>query len=84
MFPASFVVRSGDGEHRWEDTIVTRQDPEGREYHWVAGQSQAPDAHDPDTDYGAVQAGYVSVTPVRLDLTARDLLGEVADYVPEV
>jgi len=72
------------GEHRWEDTIVTRQDPEGREYHWVAGTSRAADAHDLDTDYGAVHAGYVSVTPVRLDLTARDLLGEVAEYVPEV
>ncbi|EYB69433.1 stationary phase survival protein SurE [Deinococcus phoenicis] len=72
------------GEHRWEDAIVTRHDPEGREYHWVAGTSRAPDAHDPDTDYGAVQAGFVSVTPVRLDLTARDLLGEVAGYVPEI
>ncbi|ABF44343.1 3'-nucleotidase / 5'-nucleotidase [Deinococcus geothermalis DSM 11300] len=72
------------GEHRWEDSIITRHDPEGREYHWVAGQSRAADAHDPDTDYGAVQAGYVSVTPVRLDLTARDLLGELAGYVPEI
>jgi 5'-nucleotidase len=72
------------GEHRWEDTIVTRQDPEGREYHWVAGTSRAADAHDLGTDYGAVQAGFISVTPVRLDLTARDLLAEVADYVPEV
>ncbi|WP_034385808.1 5'/3'-nucleotidase SurE [Deinococcus sp. YIM 77859] len=72
------------GEHRWEDAIVTRHDPEGREYHWVAGQSRAADAHDQDTDYGAVQAGLISVTPVRLDLTARDLLGELAGYVPEV
>ncbi|MPY67105.1 5'/3'-nucleotidase SurE [Deinococcus sp. SDU3-2] len=72
------------GEHRWEDSIVTRQDPEGREYHWVAGQSTAPDADDPATDYGAVAAGYISVTPVRLDLTARDLLDEVGGYVPEV
>lgn len=71
------------GEHRWEDQIVTRQDPEGREYHWVAGVSKARDAHDVTTDYGAVQAGYISVTPVRLDLTARDLLDEVAGYIPE-
>ncbi|MBB5236106.1 5'/3'-nucleotidase SurE [Deinococcus budaensis] len=82
--PARGVRVTRVGEHRWEDSIVTRQDPEGREYHWVAGQSQAPDAHDLNTDYGAVHAGYVSVTPVRLDLTARDLLDEVAGYVPEV
>lgn len=72
------------GKHRWEDSIVTRQDPEGREYHWVVGTSRAADAHDPDTDYGAVQAGYISVTPVRLDLTARDFPQEVAGYVPGV
>ncbi|GHF41092.1 5'-nucleotidase [Deinococcus metalli] len=72
------------GEHRWEDTIVTRHDPEGREYHWVAGTSTAPDRDDPDTDYGAVQAGMISVTPVRLDLTARDLMGEVNSYLPGV
>lgn len=72
------------GEHRWEDTIVTRHDPEGREYHWVAGTSTAPDRDDPDTDYGAVQAGMISITPVRLDLTARDLMAEVQAYVPEV
>ncbi|PIG98142.1 5'/3'-nucleotidase SurE [Deinococcus sp. UR1] len=72
------------GEHRWEDRLVTRHDPEGREYHWVAGTSTAPDAHDPDTDYGAVEAGLISVTPVRIDLTARDLLTELAGYVPQL
>ncbi|MEF2276964.1 5'/3'-nucleotidase SurE [Deinococcus sp. YIM 134068] len=72
------------GEHRWEDTLVTRQDPEGREYHWVAGTSTAADADDDTTDYGAVHAGLISVTPVRLDLTARDLLAEVGGYVPGV
>ncbi|WP_216323913.1 5'/3'-nucleotidase SurE [Deinococcus aestuarii] len=76
------VTRVGD--HRWEDAIVTRQDPEGREYHWVAGTSRAADAHDDQTDYGAVQAGLISVTPVRLDLTARDLLEEVGGYLPDV
>ena len=72
------------GEHHWKDSLLTRQDPEGRDYHWVAGVSTAPDAADLGTDYGAVHAGFVSVTPVRLDLTARDLLAKVAGYVPEV
>lgn len=71
------------GRHRWEDSVVTRQDPEGRDYHWVAGISTAHDAHDETTDYGAVQAGLISVSPVRIDLTARDLLEDVAAYVPE-
>lgn len=72
------------GHHRWEDSVVTRQDPEGRDYHWVAGVSRAEDAHDDGTDYGAVQRGLISVTPVRLDLTARDLLEQVGGYLPEI
>lgn len=72
------------GQHRWEDNVVTRQDPEGRDYHWVAGVSTARDAQEGDTDYAAVQAGWISVSPVRLDLTARDLLDTVADYVPQL
>lgn len=86
-FPAGMprgVCVTRVGSHRWEDTVVTRHDPEGREYYWVAGKSRAADAHDRNTDYGAVRAGYVSVTPVRLDLTARDLLGELEEYVPEL
>lgn len=70
------------GEHRWVDSLLTRQDPEGRDYHWVAGVSTAHDADDESTDYGAIHAGYVSVSPVRLDLTAQDLLGEVEGYAP--
>ncbi|GGS38706.1 5'/3'-nucleotidase SurE [Deinococcus knuensis] len=70
------------GEHRWEDRLITRQDPEGREYHWVSGTSTAPDAHDPDTDYGAVEAGLISVTPVRIDLTARDLMTDLEAALP--
>ncbi|RTR25527.1 5'/3'-nucleotidase SurE [Deinococcus radiophilus] len=70
------------GMHRWEDRIDSRRDPEGREYHWVAGTSTAPEQEDERTDYGAVQRGLISVSPVRLDLTARDLLPEVAGYLP--
>lgn len=70
------------GQHRWEDTLLTRHDPEGREYHWVSGTSTAPDAHDPDTDYGAVEAGLISVTPVRIDLTARDLMTDLEAALP--
>ncbi|WP_420595218.1 5'/3'-nucleotidase SurE [Deinococcus sp.] len=68
--------------HRYEDTLITRQDPEGREYHWVSGKPRAEYAD--DSDFGAVEDGYISVTPVRLDLTARDLMQQVEEYLPEV
>jgi 5'-nucleotidase len=61
--------------HRCEDTIVEREDPEGRPYYWVAGKPTAE--LEEGTDFWAVQQGYISVTPVTLDYTnhafAREL-----------
>ena len=74
------VTRLSD--HRYEDTLITRQDPEGRDYHWVSGKPRAEYAD--DSDFGAVEDGLISVTPIRMALTARDLLDEVAGYLPEV
>ncbi|ADV68591.1 5'/3'-nucleotidase SurE [Deinococcus maricopensis] len=74
------VTRLSD--HRYEDTVLTRQDPEGREYYWVSGTPKAEYAD--DTDYGAIQDGCVSVTPVRLQLTATDLLERVREFTPDV
>jgi 5'-nucleotidase len=48
--------------------IVERTDPRGGTYYWIA---YAPGEHDRDeeSDITAVRAGYVSVTPLHLDLT---------------
>jgi 5'-nucleotidase len=35
---------------------------------------------EPGTDFGALRAGYVSVTPLQLDLTARDVIGKIAKW----
>jgi 5'-nucleotidase len=48
--------------------IVERTDPRGGTYYWIA---YAPGAHEPDDegDLTSVRSGYVSVTPLHLDLT---------------
>jgi len=48
--------------------IVERTDPRGGTYYWIA---YAPGEHDRDeeSDITAVRSGYVSVTPLHLDLT---------------
>lgn len=58
--------------HRYEDTIVEREDPDGRPYYWVAGKPTAE--LEENTDFWAVQHGYVSVTPVSLDYTNHGFL----------
>jgi 5'-nucleotidase len=48
--------------------MVKRQDPRGFSYYWLGlGPAQETPGH--DTDLEAIAAGYVSVTPLQLDLT---------------
>jgi 5'-nucleotidase len=35
---------------------------------------------EPGTDFGALRAGYVSITPLQLDLTAREALGRLEKW----
>lgn len=65
------VTRQGLRVYR--DELDRRLDPRGRPYFWIGGQ--APTGVDePGTDFGALRAGYVSITPLQLDLTARDAM----------
>lgn len=60
------------GTSGWEDAYECRKDPMGREYFWLSGQYNSIDT-DIDSDEGAMKAGYVSVTPVRYQLTNEDI-----------
>jgi 5'-nucleotidase len=56
------------GVSSWADTFDKRCDPAGREYYWLTGKMDVTDT-DPETDQLAIQAGYISVTPVHYQLT---------------
>ncbi len=62
-----------------EDThfsVEPQHSPAGRRFLWVKGGPQhMPTA--PGTDAEANLAGYISVTPMRADLTAHDLIGDL-------
>jgi 5'-nucleotidase len=51
----------------YEQVVVERGDPRGRRYFWIGGEPRWEEG--PDCDHAAVTAGWVSVTPLRLDLT---------------
>lgn len=56
------------GKRIYEDAVVQNRDPRGRAYYWIgAGELDFQDLE--GTDFHAVQNGYVSVTPLHLDLT---------------
>jgi len=56
------------GKRVYEDAVVQSRDPRGRSYYWIgAGSLGFQDLA--GTDFHAVHNGYVSVTPLHLDLT---------------
>ncbi len=57
---------------RYLSRLEKRSDPRGRDYYWLAG---APDGGEsaPGTDTRAVAEGWISVTPLRLDMTDGEI-----------
>lgn len=61
----------------YSDAVHRRADPRGREYFWMAGNPHSPDTENIDTDIGAVKRGYISITPLQIDLTNYRIMGEL-------
>jgi len=61
------------GVRIYRDALVQRQDPRGRSYYWIGGEPPVGVVEE-GTDIGALSEGYVSVTPIMLDLTDHDAL----------
>ena len=56
---------------RWEEEFEERRDPMDKPYYWLGGRFVDLDDR-PDTDLAALAEGFVSVTPLLLDLTAGE------------
>ena len=67
------------GQRRYAESITRAKDPSGREYFWIGGgvaSWRGPE----NSDFHAVEDGYVSVTPLHLDLTNYRLLEEIRSW----
>jgi 5'-nucleotidase len=60
------ITRQGLRVYR--DELDSRIDPRGKPYFWIGGQAPTGIFED-GTDFGALEDGYVSITPLQLDLT---------------
>jgi 5'-nucleotidase len=61
------------GERFYNNEVIVRQDPRDRDYMWIGG-SWPTMVDRPGTDCNAMRDGYISVTPVGLELTQDDAL----------
>jgi 5'-nucleotidase len=75
-------VRQGLREYR--DQLIERIDPHGEPYYWIGGERPAGDIHLEGTDIWALNEGYISLTPIHLDLTAHHFLEEVKAWDTEL
>ena len=70
------IMITRQGLRVYRDALDRRVDPRGRPYYWIGGEAPTG-VNEEGTDVGALFAGYVSITPLQLDLTnykAMDVL----------
>lgn len=74
------VVKAGKRVYANEATVY--KSPRGVQYHWIGLPSyQWQTNSSRDCDLSAVEEGFVSITPVHLDMTAYDELKSVSSWI---
>lgn len=68
------------GHRHKAEPVVKSSDPRGRPIYWVGPAGKEQDAG-PGTDFYALRHGYVSVTPLQVDLTRHQSLPGLADWL---
>jgi 5'-nucleotidase len=67
------------GRRVYSDSLKPMRDPWGREIYWIGGGSIAWTGEE-DSDFRAVQDGFISVTPLHLDLTHHEMLTNAGSW----
>ncbi len=72
------------GGEAYSNYLVTGKDPHGREYYWITGDPLTGAPEGRGTDIEAIAEGYVSITPIHLDMTEHALLTELRSWEDEL
>ena len=96
MLPADSILNVNVPDMPWQDIkgfkatrlgarhkssgVIEQKDPRGIPVYWVGPPGDAQDAGE-GTDFHAVRNGYVSVTPLQIDLTRYDSLPQLTDWL---
>ena len=67
------------GKRVYSERIVRKTDPCGRPYYWLGGEEPVR-IGEPGSDIDALDHGYVSITPVRLDVTDHDAIDHLRSW----
>ncbi len=70
------------GHRHKAEPVIKSTDPRDRTIYWVGPAGPEQDAG-PGTDFHAVRAHYVSITPLQVDLTRHSALGMLREWLDE-
>ena len=63
------------GRRVYSETVVRKTDPRGKDYYWIGGTHPTWKCLG-GTDHEAVSGGWISLTPLHLDLTNHGAIDE--------
>jgi len=67
------VLYTRQGVRLYRDVLEKRLDPQGKPYYWIGGEAPTG-LMDEGTDFWAIKRGFISVTPLQMDMTNKGLL----------
>jgi 5'-nucleotidase len=65
---------------RWVKEYEKRIDPQKRDYFWLTGYFENHEPEKEDTDEWAIDHGYISIVPTKIDLTAYEIMEDVRNW----
>lgn len=71
------------GRRVYRDVLIERMDPKGQPYYWIGGEAPTGVVED-GTDIGAVAEGYISVTPLSMDMTDYGFLENLRSWLEDI
>ncbi len=67
------------GKRHISEPVVKQRDPRGLPIYWIGPAGEAADAGE-GTDFHAVESGYASVTPLKIDLTHYEMMEPLGSW----
>ncbi|MEL7293201.1 MAG: 5'/3'-nucleotidase SurE [Pseudomonadota bacterium] len=74
------VTRLGARHHA--EAMIKQQDPRGHDIYWLGPPGKEQDAGE-GTDFYAIEQGFVSVTPLQVDLTAHESITSMDNWLKD-
>ena len=71
------------GNRHKSEPVIKAEDPRGKPIYWIGPAGPEADAG-PGTDFWAVKNGFVSVTPIHIDLTQHKMLDSLSQWVNRI